>query len=398
MKKRIMALILTLALGLSLMTVSAFADQVFSDVSESAWYYSDVLHAVDLGLINGYPDGTFGPDKEITIAQVVKLAACMNQSCTQGSVTLENAQAPELWYASYVDYALQAGILDEPFAAEDYDRPATRLEYMNLFAKALPAEYYEEINAVLDDEIPDLASDMDGAEAVYLLYRAGIVQGGDAAHNSLWANNIKRSEVSAILTRMMDPAQRISFWIHEPQSEAEDIYDKDEDTQAVTPEPVEEQDDTLPEGDASTADPEPADQDQTSDNDTTENEAPVVNPGRDTNPASDDSGETFAATDQSSEDPGDDSPEDDTSATSYDGTYSGPMGAVLTINGDRVTISALGRSASGTLSGGVYFSGAYATVSVGDGYAIVSYAGGSNEAIENAADQYGSSFTFTKNG
>jgi hypothetical protein len=49
------------------------------------------------------------------------------------------------------------------------------------------------------------------AGAIYKLYRAGIVQGVDAAHNCNPSANIKRSEVAAILIRMMDPAKRVKF-------------------------------------------------------------------------------------------------------------------------------------------------------------------------------------------
>ena len=50
-----------------------------------------------------------------------------------------------------------------------------------------------------------------GAAAVYKLYRAGILQGNDTAHTCNPGANIRRSEVAAILTRMMNPDVRISF-------------------------------------------------------------------------------------------------------------------------------------------------------------------------------------------
>ena len=41
----------------------------FSDVEEGAWYYKYIMAASEMGLINGYPDGTFGPQKSITRAE-----------------------------------------------------------------------------------------------------------------------------------------------------------------------------------------------------------------------------------------------------------------------------------------------------------------------------------------
>ena len=41
----------------------------FSDVEEGAWYYQYIMAASDMGLINGYPDGTFQPNNPITRAE-----------------------------------------------------------------------------------------------------------------------------------------------------------------------------------------------------------------------------------------------------------------------------------------------------------------------------------------
>lgn len=51
----------------------ADGENPFSDVSEDAWYYEYVMAASDMGLITGYPDGTFGPAKSITRAEAVTI-------------------------------------------------------------------------------------------------------------------------------------------------------------------------------------------------------------------------------------------------------------------------------------------------------------------------------------
>ena len=45
----------------------------FSDVSYSAWYAASVQAAVDMGLVDGYPDGSFRPDNYITRAEAVTI-------------------------------------------------------------------------------------------------------------------------------------------------------------------------------------------------------------------------------------------------------------------------------------------------------------------------------------
>lgn len=45
----------------------------FSDVANTAWYYSDVMKASSLGFIKGYEDGTFCPEKEVTRCEGVTM-------------------------------------------------------------------------------------------------------------------------------------------------------------------------------------------------------------------------------------------------------------------------------------------------------------------------------------
>ena len=48
-------------------------ENVFSDVSESAWYYDYVAGSIQYGWITGYPDGTFRPENTITRAEVTTI-------------------------------------------------------------------------------------------------------------------------------------------------------------------------------------------------------------------------------------------------------------------------------------------------------------------------------------
>ena len=102
MKKRIFALILTLTLGLSL-GVPAFAAGGFHDVDRNAWYLKYLSTAVSSGLINGRGDGVFAPNDSITGAEAVKIAACIGQLLSEGSVSLTNGSP---CYANYMDYSI----------------------------------------------------------------------------------------------------------------------------------------------------------------------------------------------------------------------------------------------------------------------------------------------------
>ena len=178
----------------------------FSDVFGTDWFIDDVIYAYSLGLIDGTTPTTFSPKSNLTYAEAVKLAACMHQLFTTGEVTLENDSA--VWYQSYVDYAKENGIISKDY---NWSAPATRAGYIEIFANALPDEAFEEINDFADGAIPDVDMDHPQADAIYKLYRAGILQGVDKEYTCAPDSNILRSEVAAILARMMNPDARITF-------------------------------------------------------------------------------------------------------------------------------------------------------------------------------------------
>ncbi len=47
----------------------------FPDVAPTDWCYRDVRYVASLGLMDGLPDGTFGPDQTVTRAQLATVAA-----------------------------------------------------------------------------------------------------------------------------------------------------------------------------------------------------------------------------------------------------------------------------------------------------------------------------------
>ena len=177
----------------------------FGDIPEDAWYRQDVEAAFRSGLINGKSATTFEPEANITFAEVVKLAACMHQLYYNGEVTLEVGVTD--WYSTYAEYALEHGILAEGLS-DSADVMATRADFVNIFYGAIAENEYAVINEVADDAIPDVKLSDRYAARIYAFYRAGILVGSDAQGTFNPASNIARSEVAAILTRMLDAAAR----------------------------------------------------------------------------------------------------------------------------------------------------------------------------------------------
>lgn len=192
----------------------------FTDISDTDWFYEDVLNARNLGLFSGMSPTTFSPGGNLTIAQAIKLAACMHQYHNAGNVTLVNGTGN--WYDSYVDYAAANGIISPSAYVGRYNDYATRAQYVEIFFYALPESWYfvpETENGyfqtypikhlVPSGAIPDVSINNTYGYEVYTFYRTGILQGNDALGTFAPDSNIKRSEVAVIINRMIDPWARI---------------------------------------------------------------------------------------------------------------------------------------------------------------------------------------------
>ncbi len=178
----------------------------FTDIG--GWYEPYVIRGYELGLIDGTGADTFSPDSNMTIAEAVKLAACLHSTYTTGSADFPAIQG-QPWWQVYADYCLEEGILAEPFA--DYGNAITRAQFAALFAAALPETALTEMNDIPDGTIPDVRLSDSWGSAVYLLYRAGILTGSDSAGTFRPKTNIRRSEAAAILVRMVDVTERRSL-------------------------------------------------------------------------------------------------------------------------------------------------------------------------------------------
>lgn len=176
----------------------------FTDVQMGDWYYADVKEAYDKKLINGKTNTLFAPNDNLTAAEAVKLAACMHQLKNEGRVNFPLNSTP--WYKPYVDYAREKNIITTDLA---WNSKIDRAGYMEVFAKIITGAEAN-LNNIEDGTIPDVPMNHPNANSIYKLYRAGIVQGVDAAGNCNPKSFIKRSEVATILTRMMNESRRIS--------------------------------------------------------------------------------------------------------------------------------------------------------------------------------------------
>jgi hypothetical protein len=182
----------------------------FKDVKPTDWFHDYVVSAVESGLVNGTTPTTYSPNGSLTLAEAIKLAACMHQLYADGKVTLTADK--DIWYMSYVRYAVSEGVIEGSYAGKttkEYKSAVTRQEFAHIFYGALPESQYAAINSVADNAIPDVKSSSAYGSEIYAFYKAGILT-GDSTGKFNPSSNIKRSEVAAIVARMMDSTLRQS--------------------------------------------------------------------------------------------------------------------------------------------------------------------------------------------
>lgn len=84
----------------------------FSDVSADKWYNNAVSTLCNMGVIGGYADGTFRPDAPISRAEFAKIAVSFTQN--NGSTTYNYFTDVKTtdWFAPYVTAAKDAGLIE----------------------------------------------------------------------------------------------------------------------------------------------------------------------------------------------------------------------------------------------------------------------------------------------
>lgn len=102
-----MAKMMVVALGEEgKVTSAATKKSTFTDIKNGHWAYGYVNVAKDLGIINGYPDGRFGPDETVTYAEATTMAI------RALGYDNEVGKSTEIWPNNYTSYAKKLDLYD----------------------------------------------------------------------------------------------------------------------------------------------------------------------------------------------------------------------------------------------------------------------------------------------
>ncbi|PWK05004.1 S-layer homology domain-containing protein [Tumebacillus permanentifrigoris] len=131
MKKKWMGLLaVTLALTTAGLSPAALAAGKYKDVTADAWFAPALDSFSSVGLISGYPDGTFQADNTVTRAEFITiLYNIMDRPAVEG-VTTGFSDVEGTWFEKQVKYAVQAKLFDNVAWSGkfDADQPVNRGE------------------------------------------------------------------------------------------------------------------------------------------------------------------------------------------------------------------------------------------------------------------------------
>lgn len=114
--------------------------ETFSDVKNSDWFADYVASAADLEIVNGYPDGSFKPDSEVSRAEALKilLEASGLSDFSPLTTNFTDVNSIKDWFAPYSAYAKSIGLVngysDGSFRGNN---PITRAEVCKLLVYLL---------------------------------------------------------------------------------------------------------------------------------------------------------------------------------------------------------------------------------------------------------------------
>ena len=217
--KKIISMLLASALAASTV-VTVMAKNTFSDVTDKHWAKEYVEDMAERGLISGYDDGTYKPERDVSRMDAFALfARLMGSNNESNKDVLEIAKEKykdiikdyKLSYAEGdISYLLYRGIiseeeLDKYFKDTKKTEAMPRYEAAILITKAMLAEDAATQEVLIDMDYTDVADiPSEAKQYVYYVSQKGIMQGSD---NKFSPNgNVQRGQIAVMLSKTANSA------------------------------------------------------------------------------------------------------------------------------------------------------------------------------------------------
>ena len=212
LRRRICAAALTAVLLLCAAPLSPAA-RAFSDTG-GHWAQADIQKAQQYGLMEGYPDGSFGVDAEITRAEFVTIL------CRMFDWDMLSPDTPsyidcgaDAWYYSAVETARAHDVLDENGAFRPLDY-ISRGEMAVMLVRALGYDTLAQDLSGLSLPFDDVKEDTGYMAIAYDIGMIRGVAGPNGQLKFLPTHSATRAEAAAMLVRVYDRYHAGLDWLH----------------------------------------------------------------------------------------------------------------------------------------------------------------------------------------
>ena len=191
MNKKLTTPILSLLLGTTLLTPQMASAKQFKDVKQTDWHYSVVDELSNKGIINGYEDNTFKPQKSVTYAEFLTL---LNNAI--GTKQAPDYTNPKEWFKPTMDYLQNKGVITN---IANPNQTISRNEMAKYLSLGLQKLKNQKPNTTAPTTIKDFGSiPNEYKDYVASVVNAGLVK-GDEFQNFNGSKSLTRAETAVII-------------------------------------------------------------------------------------------------------------------------------------------------------------------------------------------------------
>lgn len=190
-KLRLNTILLSLLLGTTLLTPQIASAKTFKDVKKSDWHYSVVDELSNKGIINGYEDGTFKPQRPVSYAEFLTL---LNNAI--GTKQAPDYTNPKEWFKPTMDYLQNKGVITN---IANPNQTISRNEMAKYLSLGLQKLKNQTPNTTAPTTIKDFASiPAEYKDYVANTVNAGLIK-GDEHQNFNGSQSLTRAETAVII-------------------------------------------------------------------------------------------------------------------------------------------------------------------------------------------------------
>jgi hypothetical protein len=205
-KSRLLLFVIAVVLVVGTITMGMAAETSFKDLPQSHWAYPNVGQMVDKGIIVGYPDGTFKPDKKVTYGEFIKMAivGITGQALEMGS-------GGKHWAYNYYKKGVELNLYTENQIPERHlDKEIIRADMSLIAANAVEGTVSSSDSAIIEGYVLDMFKSTNRKNAVIKAYFLGILAGyPDQTFRP--DQGLTRAESAAVIDRIITPSARVAI-------------------------------------------------------------------------------------------------------------------------------------------------------------------------------------------